>query len=164
MTDPRHFLFRDPPEERKPGDKNDPYGFWDMSERELIDWMGAGYAEPGSVVYKHAEHVLALKQREAEERVRASERAQRSLDDFMDEMTGGGSSAERVEGTPGRTPDHLSQAHLALLALPFGVFAAVIVPTGSVLWGIFAAGASVGVLFIRQVRNWLVRWLSRIAD
>lgn len=164
MTDPRNFLFRDPPESRQPEDENDPYGFWGMSERELIDWMGAGYAEPGSIVYKHAEHVLALKQREAEERVRASERAQRHLDEFMDEMAGEEHTVEHREVKPDRAPDHLSQAHLALLALPFGVFAAVIVPTGSALRGVIAATVAVSVLFIRPVRNWLARCLSRVAE
>lgn len=44
---------------------DDPHGFHDMSERDLVNWMGAGNAQPGSVVFKHAELVLSMKQREA---------------------------------------------------------------------------------------------------
>jgi hypothetical protein len=47
-------------------DPDDPHGFHDMSERELVNWMGAGNARLGSVVFKHAELVLSMKQREAQ--------------------------------------------------------------------------------------------------
>ncbi len=41
--------------------ESDPYGFHEMTERELVDWLGAGNAEPGSQVYEHGKLVLESK-------------------------------------------------------------------------------------------------------
>jgi hypothetical protein len=44
---------------------NDPYGFWAMSETQLVNWLGNDPTVPG---YEHAKQVLEQKRREADRR------------------------------------------------------------------------------------------------
>jgi Flp pilus assembly protein TadB len=162
---PKERLARKIADDRIRREKADPHGFFSMSERELIEWLGAGNAEPGSAAYSQAERVLAVKRREADENARASERTQKFMDDFMDDLAGRGRDWESTKAEKrSASPDHLTQGHLAVLALPFAVFAAVIIPTGSTLWSALAAVIVVGILFIKPVRNRLIQSLSQVAD
>jgi hypothetical protein len=45
---------------------NDPWGFWDMTESQLVNWLGGNSAEVGSPVHEHGRQVLEQKRREAD--------------------------------------------------------------------------------------------------
>jgi hypothetical protein len=132
----------------------DPHGFHDMSAREIIDWFAESGAQPGSITYQYAEKILRLKEREAEEDARSYERAMRSADEFMEEL--------KADTSESSSRGQLSEAHIAILAFPFAVFAAVFAATGSVLWSIAAAALAVGLLFVRPVRDRAARLLGRV--
>jgi uncharacterized membrane protein len=138
-----------------------------MSERELVDWLGAGNAEPGSVAYKHAEHVLSMKQREAARTERDAAAASTRGEDWAADLRARARRVELQEAvapSAERRADRLTQGHLALLALPFVVFAAMIVPTRSVLLSVLSAVFVVGLLFLRPVRVRVARLLAWIDD
>lgn len=56
--DPRQKLAKKIAINRRERREKDPHGFWDMGERELVEWMGAGNAVPGSITYEQARLVL----------------------------------------------------------------------------------------------------------
>ena len=55
-----------------------------MGERELVEWMGAGNAVPGSITYEQARLVLEQKRHEADQRAQHSERLQKHTDRLTD--------------------------------------------------------------------------------
>lgn len=66
---------------------NDPYGFWAMSETQLVNWLGNDPTAPG---HEHAKQVLEQKRREADrrrsqsaERRRRQERSGTTLEDRL---------------------------------------------------------------------------------
>jgi hypothetical protein len=136
----------------------DIHGFHDMSERELVDWLGQGHAQPGSVAYKHAELVLGLKQREAVN----GERTQLDLDEAMEQVKR--MFEPKTTKEPAPASDRLSSAHLAVLSMPFAVFGAGFLATRSVGWSVAAAAVWIGALFFNRPRRALVRLLGRITD
>lgn len=132
----------------------DPHGFHDMSAREIVDWFAESGSQPGSINYEYAEKVLRLKEREAEEDARSHERAMRSADEFMDQL--------KADASKSSSRNQLNEAHIAILAFPFVVFAAVFAATGSVPWSIGAALVAFGIFFVRPVRDRAVRLLGRV--
>jgi hypothetical protein len=138
--------------------RRDPRGFYEMSERDLIDWMAEGHAQPGSIVYNQAEHVLSMKQREAAQEDLSHGRMMAFADEFI----------EGLKGPPAPDPapdsvqsDRLTETHVAILALAGFVFSLVWQGTDSVLLGMVGFVDTIALLAWRPVRAVLVRLLGR---
>jgi hypothetical protein len=139
-------------------ERRDPHGFYRMSERDLIDWMGEGHAQPGSVVYKQAEHVLSMKQREASQDDWNYRRTMEWTDEIVENLKR--SVSPDPEPDP---PDRLTEVHVSVLLLPMGVFGLVWQVTGgSILWGSVGFIATILLLAVRPIRSALVRLLNRV--
>ncbi len=138
--------------------RRDPHGFHGMNERDLIDWMGEGHAQPGSVVYRHAEHVLAMKQREASQDDWNHRRTVEWTDEVVENLK------DSFSPDPDEVaPDRLTGEHLTILGFAVAVFGLVWqVTDGSILLGAVGFFAAIALLALRPVRSALVWLLSRV--
>lgn len=139
-------------------ERRDPHGFYGMSERDLIDWMGEGHAQPGSVVYKQAEHVLSMKQREAAQ----DDWSHRRTMEWTDEIVENLKRSVSPDPEPDPPPDRLTETHVAILALAGFVFSLAWQGTGSVIYGVVGFAVTIMLLALRPVRSALVRFLNRV--
>lgn len=129
----------------------DPHGFWKMSERQLIDWLGAGNAQPGSVTYEKARMVLESKQRRAGQWSRESAERRSRLQ-------------EKLEASG---PQPTNGKFFGLLALIVAVGALVVVVLPTTLARVVVVVivlAVVAALFLPTVRRPVSGWLDRTFD
>jgi hypothetical protein len=123
----------------------DPHGFHEMTERELIDWLGAGHAQPGSQVYEHAKLVLQSKQNA------------RLLVHGLDSQP-----EERPEPEP--EPVRMTGLHVTILALVLAAFvglaAVVQLPVTRIL-AVVVVALVLAAVFVRPIREPTLRLIDR---
>jgi hypothetical protein len=133
-------------------DPDDPHGFHGMSERELVNWMGAENAQPGSVAYQHAELVLSMKQREAERSSKLLDRAG-EVRQMFDEPP-----APKVD-----TPTGVTAVHVAVIAFPLTLLGILLGAKVDLPWALAAAAAAFVCLVVGPSQRALARLLDGLA-
>lgn len=142
--------------------EQDPHGFHGMSERELIDWMGRGNAQPGFVVYKHAELVLQMKQRESERRARQHDEVRRRSDRRMQQWSDTVLERAGAEWVPEpRRDGRLSPEHFTVLGFVLTTGLSVTAVAGAPIGGASAVAMFV-LLAAGPVRRHLVWLLDQV--
>lgn len=131
----------------------DPYGFWSMTERQLVEWLGAGNAEPGSVRYDQARLVLEQKRREWDH-------ANQKASEFNRWM-------EQATAPVAPAPPQTNGKFFGLLALVVALGGAVGLVLPATVSRIVVAAVVVLVvaaLLVPAVRLPVSRWLDRTFD
>lgn len=130
----------------------DPHGFWDMSERQLVEWLGGNNAVPGSVTYEQARLVLEQKRHETERDERKNAEVRQQMRQRMEQRF----AAMEPEPTNGK--------FFGLLALIIAVGGAIGVVLPATVARVVVAVIVVLVLaalVVPAVRRPVSRWLDR---
>lgn len=140
---------------------DDPYGFWEMTETQLVNWLGGNNAQIGSPVHEHGKQVLEQKRREADRRRgqavehrRRQERSGTTLEDRLRASVRDGEVATPINGK--------LFALLALIAA-LGTLIAVAVK-GWAMWVVIGATVCLILtgLFVPSARRPVSLWLDRV--